>query len=146
MPLKPHRNARGHQRWKRHCGAWGPAGAKPCCSAWDEGPDTLIPSGLKCKEKEQSPSREAPESLGGAGSVPLLGSAPGTRSSRLGSAFPASSARARGIKHLDLDTVEMQLLLHASRWKRCICREMKPREQYTELCFNTPEIARTILL
>lgn len=85
--------------------------------AGDEGPDSLIPSGLKCKEKEQRLSWEAQESLEGAGSVLWLGSAPGTRSSSLRSACLAVSAPARGINHLDLDTLEIQLLLHASHRK-----------------------------
>lgn len=90
LPLKPHRNAHGHQGLNRHhvCSGTGGCQTVPLCAglgAGDEGPGTLIPSGLKRKEKEQSLSREA-QDQGGAGSVPQLGSAPGTARGAAGSA------------------------------------------------------------
>lgn len=74
----------------------------------DKGPDTLISSGLKHKEKEQSLSWEL---LGGAGSVPKLSSAPCMRSSWLCCLFMW------GINHLGLDKLELQLLLHVTHQK-----------------------------
>lgn len=69
----------------------------------DEGSVIVIPCGLKCEEKEQSLSR-------GAGVV-------GRIRIRPRALLSAVSTPARGINHLVLDTLEIQLLLHASHRK-----------------------------
>lgn len=103
LPLKLHGNACGHPGLNLGVGT---GQTVPGTGPGDEGPGILIPSHLKSKGKEQSGSREGREWLGGAGSVPQLGSAPGHEEQPAPLGFPG-----RGIDHLILDTLEIQLPL-----------------------------------